>query len=154
MSKTIFAIDPGNTFSAYVVFTPEKILFKGRISNPEMIVVVRTLKGELIDPRLSIEMISSYGMAVGKEVFETCVWIGRFMEAFGSENVDLVYRQKIKLHHCNSVRAKDGNVRQALIDKYGAPGTKKNQGFTYGVSADIWSAMALAAYIYETDTSA
>ena len=97
-----------------------------------------------------IEMVASYGMAVGKEVFETCVWIGRFDEAAGG--AALVYRRDIKLHHCGSSNAKDSNIRQALVDRFtpGAPnhgkGTLKAPGWFHGFSADVWQAMALAVY--------
>jgi hypothetical protein len=58
----------------------------------------------------------------------------------------MVYRNAVKLHICGTPRAKDPNIRQALIDKYGAPGTKKNPGPTYGVSSHLWSALAIADY--------
>ena len=56
------------------------------------------------------------------------------------------YRKQIVMHHCNDARAKDKNIRQAMIDRFGEPGTKKNPGGTYGISKDIWSALAIAAY--------
>lgn len=96
---------------------------------------------------LAIEMIASYGMPVGREVFETCVWIGRFIEAWGGPYT-LVYRKDVKLHLCGQPRAKDSNIRQALIDRYGgkdrAVGKKATPGPLYGVSADVWSALAIA----------
>ena len=87
-------------------------------------------------------------MLVGRTVFDTVFWIGRFYEAFEvrGRTVELTYRQAIKVHHCNSVRAKDSNIRQALIDKYGKPGTKKAPGVTYGLKTDLWQAFALATY--------
>lgn len=97
---------------------------------------------------IAIEMIASYGMPCGKEVFETCLWIGRFTEHCREPR--LVYRRDIKMHHCGSARAKDANIRQALIDKYGAPGTKKNPGATYGLKSHLWAAFALATFISET----
>jgi hypothetical protein len=99
---------------------------------------------------LAIEMIASYGMPVGREVFETCVWIGRFIEAFGShyDNPTIrVTRNEVKNHLCGSSKAKDANVRQALIDLLGSPGTKKSPGGTYGVKSHMWSALGVAATV-------
>ena len=77
---------------------------------------------------VAIEMIASYGMAVGKEVFETCVWIGRFKEIaeFNNIKVEYIYRKDEKMNICHSMKAKDSNIRQALIDRFGEVGTKKN----------------------------
>ena len=98
-----------------------------------------------------IEMVACYGMAVGAEVFETVFWIGRFWEIARRDiGVTRLYRKDVKMHLCNSMRAKDGNIRQALIDKLGAPGTKKNPGPTYGIKADIWAALAVAVTFAET----
>ena len=57
-----------------------------------------------------------------------------------------VYRKDIKMHFCNSMRAKDKNIRQVLIDRFGAPGRKKHPGKTYEVKRDLWSALAIAVY--------
>ena len=73
-------------------------------------------------------MIASYGMPVGKEVFETCVWIGRFVELARLQNIDVeyIYRKDEKMNICHSMKAKDSNIRQALIDRFGPVGTKRN----------------------------
>ena len=60
--------------------------------------------------------------------------------------ITLCYRKDIKLHLCGTTKARDPNVRQALIDRLGKPGTKKNPGPTYGVSSHAWSALAVAVY--------
>jgi len=99
-------------------------------------------------------MVASYGMPVGKEVFETCVWIGRFMQVWHDPDaVRLIYRRDVKLHLCGSARAKDGNIRQALIDKLGPQGTKKAPGPTYGVKSHAWAALALAVTAAECPPS-
>lgn len=94
---------------------------------------------------LVIEMIASYGMPVGKEVFDTCVWIGKFEELAFSRQVSTkyIYRKDEKMNLCHSMKAKDSNIRQALIDRFGEVGTKKNPGWFYGFKADVWSAYAV-----------
>lgn len=76
---------------------------------------------------LVIEMIASYGMPVGKEVFDTCVWIGKFIQTAEDRKIQTkyIYRKDEKMNICNSMKAKDSNIRQALIDRFGIVGTKK-----------------------------
>lgn len=94
---------------------------------------------------LIIEMIASYGMAVGQTVFETCVWIGRFQEIadYKGKRIKYIYRKDEKMNLCYSMKAKDSNIRQALIDRFGEVGTKKNPGWFYGFKKDIWAAYAV-----------
>ena len=66
-----------------------------------------------------------------------------------------IFRQEEKLYLCGHLQAKDANIRQALVDRYapGQPnfgkGTKKNPGFFYGFSVDMWQAMAVAATYFD-----
>jgi len=144
----LLAIDPGNEQSAWVKYdTADNIILDfGIMPNKEL---KKSLETGLIDADyLAIEMIASYGMAVGKSVFETCVWIGRFIELWGN-NYSFVYRKDVKMYLCGSMKAKDVNIRQAIMDRYGstrekAIGTKKNPGALYGVSKDVWAALGIA----------
>lgn len=138
----IVAVDPGSTRSAYVVMQGRHLLTFGIEDNATLLESMRTQR-DTANRRLVVEMIASYGMPVGREVFETCVWIGRFREAFDGP-CSLVYRREVKLHLCNSVRANDATVRQALLDRFGPQGTKKAPGFLYGIRADVWQALAVA----------
>jgi hypothetical protein len=147
MTQNLLAIDPGNTHSAYVVLSWfGTVLAKGKVPNEEMLTIIRdvTVDGP---EHLAIEMVSSYGMAVGETVFETVLWTGRFIEAFehghGKDTWTKVKRMEVKMNLCHNSRAKDANIRQALIDRFGEPGTKKNPGPTYGFAADMWAALAV-----------
>lgn len=131
----------GNIESAYVLMeenTYRPIEF-GKIDNTQMLFKIKELNYD----KMIIEMIASYGMPVGAEVFDTCVWIGRFVQARKSSIYDYIYRKEEKMNLCQSMRAKDSNIRQALIDRFGNVGTKKNQGFFYGFKKDIWAAFAV-----------
>lgn len=99
------------------------------------------------DGVVGCEWIESYGMTVGKSVFETCLEIGRLVDA--PKQLRLIPRRLVKLHLCGSMRAKDPNVRQSLIDKLGPVGTKKNPGPVHGVAGHLWSALAIAVYAAE-----
>jgi hypothetical protein len=130
----ILAIDPGTEKSAFVYYdtVDEIILRKGIVTNREMLLCVKAGK----DDHLVVEMIASYGMSVGASIFTTCVWIGRFIEA-SPNNHSLVYRRDEKIFLCGSMKAKDTNIRQALIDLLGKEKTK-------GCVKDIWAALAVA----------
>lgn len=146
----ILAIDPGNEQSAWCELVGGKHPYASKQPNADLLERLRD-GGWSGQPTLAIEMIASYGMAVGKEVFDTCLWIGRFQEAWEARGgvVRLVYRREVKLHICESPRANDANIRAALIDRYGpgkakAIGTKKSPGPLFGIKGDEWSALAVA----------
>jgi hypothetical protein len=147
----ILAIDPGTTDSAFIRWDGKTVYEKGICSNETMLDIIG-----LCDPlqyHLLVEEIRSYGMAVGIETFTTVWWSGRFVQRWTERcgTFEMIPRGEIKLHHCQSPRAKDPNVRQALLDKYGAPGTKKAPGLTYGISSHVWAAFALATYYTENN---
>lgn len=139
----ILAIDPGTTHSGWVTLRNGLPWNADVIPNAEVLDRLRVMQGSV-----AIEMIASYGMAVGAEVFETCVWIGRMLQVAGPERVRLVYRKDVKMHLCGTPRAKDANIRQALIDLYGgkaeAIGTVKKKGPLYGVKSHAWAALGVA----------
>lgn len=151
---TVLAVDPGPTESAVVLWDGDRVQAAQILPNQDALGNIRGPwpPGTI----LAIEMVSSYGMPVGAEVFETVFWIGRFFEAWQSAvpmrgEPQRITRHHIKLHHCQSSRAKDANIRQSLVDKYGEPGTKKEQGKTYGLKSHLWSAFAVATYVTETE---
>ncbi|WP_412890325.1 hypothetical protein [Beduini sp.] len=163
----IFAIDPGNEYSAYVLLNNDlSVIEKGKVLNHELIEVINRLfyleakEGYLSSniEHVAIEMIASYGMAVGKTVFDTCVWIGRFYQAiYEQSNIKptFIYRKDEKMLICGNMKAKDSNIRQALIDRFAkhdfknGKGTKKNPDWFYGFKADVWAAYAVAVTYHD-----
>lgn len=147
----ILSIDPGPLLSAYVELDPKgfKIESFGKVSNEVVLQMVRTCQRQGSHSLLAVETIQSFGMSVGEEVFSTCIFVGRLWEAFRSP-VRLVKRTEVKMHICRDPRARDGNIRQALIDRFGPPGTKKEPGKLYGISGDCWSALAIGLTALET----
>lgn len=152
----LLAIDPGYTHSAWVEYDAGRPVDFDIAPNHELLGVIQATSAD----QLAIESVASYGMAVGAEVFETCVWSGRFIQQWlgaGRDESTLrrVYRREVKLHLCGSMRAKDPNVRAALIDRYGpgknkAIGLKASPGPLYGIKADVWAALAVAVTAMET----
>jgi len=141
MIRNTIAIDPGTTESGVCVFRSGILFASSVMENREL---QRHLIGLLLTD-IVIEMIASYGMPVGKETFETCVWIGRFDAACGG--AERLFRKDIKLHLCQSLRAKDAHIWQAIVDRYGgkesAIGNKKKPGPLYGVKSHARAALAV-----------
>lgn len=153
--NTVLAIDPGTDESAWLSYDGMIPTGFGIVPNEDLLAAIR--QGEIEGDELVIEGVASYGKPVGKEVFTTCIWIGRFAEASADcyEDWSLIYRPDIKLHLCHSRNAKDPMVRQALLDKFGpgkakAVGVKATPGPLYGVSKHCWSALAVAVTWWET----
>jgi hypothetical protein len=150
----ILAIDPGNIESGYVLVAGNlsEVYEKGKVGNQELLTLIQYWSCCFSD--VAIEMVASYGMPVGATVFDTCVWIGRFIQAvrevgFPEEKIVRIYRKEEKMNLCHSMKAKDSNIRQALIDRFGEVGTKKNPGYFYGFKKDIWQAMAVAVTYHD-----
>jgi hypothetical protein len=149
MSERILAIDPGPVRSAWLTWD-SAIGAPGEFAiapNDYLLAMLRHGLAEWLDA-VVIEKVEGFGMAVGAEVFETVFWSGRFAEAAGIR-VERIGRKAIKIALCGSTKAKDSNIRQALIDRFTTPdqpaiGTTKARGPLYGVKADIWAALAVA----------
>ena len=147
------AIDPGTTQSAWVTIDENfELLDFGKEENDSVLQVVRRLPECGEDNQIACEMVASYGMPVGKEVFETCVWIGRYRQAAHDLAIpwSYIYRQEEKLELCGSSRAKDANIRHSLIERFArydyqnGRGTKAKPDYFFGFRADMWAAMAVA----------
>lgn len=149
----ILAIDPGDVQSAYCFLDRETLrpLRFAKVDNQTLLLVVQVEAYE----EIVIERVQSFGMAVGRNVFETCEWIGRYTQA-ATAPVHYIYRREEKLHICRDSRAKDANIRRALIDRFAkhdldnGKGTKKNPDWFYGFKADCWSAYAVGLTFLET----
>lgn len=145
----ILAIDPGSTQSALVGWDGSSVLHRGIYLNPYALNVL--LDSRPMYDALAIEQVACYGMAVGKPVFETVFWCGRFYQVWRKMPIYRIERKKIKLHICGNFKAKNANVRQALIDRFGEPGTKKKPGTLHGVKTHLWAAMAVAVTVYDQE---
>lgn len=182
----ILSIDPGPKESAWMIYKENKPEVFGMLDNDKLLSICKHFSmlraigkdnvAETVPAVLAIEMVACYGMPVGRDVFDTCVWIGRFVEAWGGDFV-YVYRRDVKILLCNSMQAKDSNVRQVLIDRYGGKdkaigGVKCRKckgkgwfgagravcpvcqgdkwkyppGLLSEITGDVWSALAIAVY--------
>jgi hypothetical protein len=148
----VLAIDPGPTESAWVLYS-DGVIGHGKNHNTVVLDDLRRLaqsSGRFASAEmLVVEMVASYGMPVGVEVFETVLWTGRFVEACWLPHA-LIYRKDVKMHLCGqTAKVNDAVIRQALIDRFGpskrkAIGTQMAKGPLWGIKGDEWQALAVA----------
>jgi hypothetical protein len=152
----IFAIDPGPNTSAYVRLERNSgknptILEAVEVENESLLSLLQLIRSTSTE--LVIEKVACYGMTVGKDIFDTVFWTGRFFERASCTDKHRLERRDVKMHLCNSARAKDKNIRQALIDRYGgdtiAIGSKKEPGPLYGIKSDMWAALAVGITYFD-----
>lgn len=157
----ILAIDPGSEQSAWLVYNSATggIRSFAKSANDELLRQLRNGVSSEVTAA-AIEWTAPRGMPASAELFETLWWAGRFAEAIESHRfpvaVHRVKRLDIKRHLCGTTAANDANVRAALIDRFGgvggkaaAIGRKAAPGPLYGISADVWSALAVAVTFAE-----
>ncbi len=179
MNDLILAIDPGPVKSGWLTLYDGKPQNWGWFPNEELLEEVASMYRRF---PLAIEDVSHFGpkISVGRDVFETCKWMGRFQQAHGGE-ATYIKRQKIKIHLTGMATAKDKNIRIALIDRFGgesvaiggkrcvdckgrgwrgrgrppcdscdATGLETPKGPLYGISGHIWSALAIGLTYLDT----
>ena len=59
-------------------------------------------------------------MPLGQSTIESITWNGRYIQLAEDNGVpwEYVYRKDEKIHLCGTMKAKDANIRQALIDRF------------------------------------
>lgn len=158
--SVILGMDPGTNDTGWVTYdrTSNAVLMKGITDNGKLLKELKKPKQEFMGLGYDVsacEWIEMMGMPVGKETFETVHWIGRFFEAAHHYRVT---RREVKLCICGSMKAKDPNIRQAIVDRFPPSGggkkpqfgTSKQPGPLYGVTSHKMSALAVAITFSET----
>lgn len=158
--SAILAIDPGSSVSGWVAYVPEHRELTNLAIEPNEKLVDRLRTDTFaIGLTVVIEWTAPRGMPASAELFETMWWAGRFTEAaIGSGlSVARLERSLVKRFLCGTTAAKDANVRQALIDRFGgvggkeaAIGRKSAPGPLYGVSSHLWAALGVAVTYADT----
>lgn len=144
-ARITIGIDPGPRESAVVAWDGEIVLSARDVPN-ELVsgAMAGAWPGDAVT--VACEWIECFGMAVGREVFETVFAVGTFSAAL---DLRLIPRRDVKLHVCASPRAKDANIRQALIDRFGVVGTKRTPGPLFGIAGHRWAALAVAVTAHD-----
>jgi hypothetical protein len=142
-------LDPGPKKTAWIWLLDG---VPGHYGHDDNELVLESLRHVGRDHVMVIEKIASYGMPVGEEIFETVRWSGRFEQA-SFVPVLRVTRATVKMHLCKSMRANDATIRQAILDRFdgkgAAIGKKNSPGPLYGISGDVWAALAVGLTWYD-----
>lgn len=154
----ILSIDAGTQESGYVIMEmPEEnelaLIQFGKIENEDLLQIIKT--GEYDEA--VYEQFQCYGMPIGESTIEAITWNGRFMQSIldRKKKANAVYRKEEKMYICHSLKAKDANIRQALIDRFAkkdkksGKGTKKEPDVFFGVKKDVWQAIAVGVTFFD-----
>lgn len=154
----ILAIDPGSTESAWLILMNGKPVAFDITNNDQLCcMLAQPEEGFPWSQHLAIETLHVRGMPTAQEELDTQFWAGRIVEAYcggrshsQKERFTKMKRMDVKMHICGSSRAKDANIRAALIDRFGGKEATKKGGVLYGIKADLWSALAIGITYAET----
>ena len=142
----VLGIDPGSSESGYALVNPQYGCWEaGKISN--IVLLDRLGLGSMQPSAVCVESIQSYGMPVGRSVFETCYQIGAILEVCRQACIPtyLYPRQEYARAICGSVKVTDAILRQALLLRFGGDGKNEPLAALRG-NTDKRSAFAVACY--------
>ena len=153
----ILGIDPGSEKSAVVIWDTdsETVELHSIIENERVLVGLRM--HQFRPDEIGIEIPRGFGGKAGNEIYDTCIWSGRFDEAAKAHGYSsvLLGRKEIVTHLCDSSRAGDKDVREAIMYRFGgkvkAIGCKKDPGPLFGIKADEWSALAVCLFLADRE---
>jgi hypothetical protein len=141
----VVGIDPGDTQSAYAVVDAHyEVVEADKVENEALALF---LKCTLVDTHVVVEGIQSYGMPVGRNVFDTCYQIGRILQICDDLGLPwtIYNRPEYTKAICGVQKISDSVLRQALLLRFG--GDKKGEPLNkLKGSTDKRSAFAIAAY--------
>ena len=158
-SKLVFAIDVGSAHSGFAILESRTKLHRvpgvqtfGKVGNKELLDIIRAWSTKCVFP---IEFPYPKNNVVGYEVFLMTAWVGKMqltVEQAGAEHFK-IFRHREKSVLCHTGSATDAQIRMSVIDSMGGKGTKDNPGPTYGVSSDVWQAIAVGiTFLAEGDS--
>lgn len=163
----ILAIDPGTTQSAYALLSDAyQVLSADKVENSVMMDIIASTPG--IDAVIIEDMEPRYprngkdsnaaGAIVGASTYTTLKWMGKFDLTAQVRGIAVhwIYRRderaaliRKKELPADAPKHADGQIRAALItrfaahDKVNGKGTKAKPDTFYGVSGDMWQAIAV-----------
>jgi len=140
----VLGIDPGPAESAYALVTgDQQVLHAEKVGNDSLIERIR----QAPPAHVAIESIQSYGMAIGRSVFDTCFFIGEVIRACKDAGIPftLYPRPEYTRRICGVGKVNDAVLRQALLLRFG--GDRKGEPlFALKGCTDKRSAFAVAVY--------
>ena len=151
MRDGILGIDPGPAESAFALVTEDqRVLHAEKVGNDSLIERIR----QAPPAHVAIESIQSYGMAVGRSVFDTCFFIGEVIRACKDAGIPftLYPRPEYTRRICGVGKVNDAVLRQALLLRFG--GDRKGEPlFALKGCTDKRSAFAVAVYHLDVTSS-
>ena len=150
MKDGVLGVDPGPQESAYaLVAGNQQVLLADKVGNDSLIERIR----QAPPAHVAIESIQSYGMAVGRSVFDTCFFIGEVIRTCKDAGIPftLYPRPEYTRRICGVGKVNDSVLRQALLLRFG--GDKKGEPLhALKGCTDKRSAFAVAAYHIDVTT--
>lgn len=141
----VVGIDPGDNQSAYAVVDANyEVVEADKVENEDLALFLKCILG---DTHVVVEGIQSYGMPVGRNVFDTCYQIGRILQICDDLGLPwtIYNRPEYTKAICGVQKISDSVLRQALLLRFG--GDKKGEPLNkLKGSTDKRSAFAIAAY--------